>query len=224
MAAGREVRCVAGLQSAIKSVALSPDGRRVACGLVNGTVLIWNSGVRNPAAAKGLAEEELHCLWNELTGDSADLAYNAAAGLAAHPEQAVAFLRAQVQPAISPDGKQVAAWLEALDSDDFAEREAATRELAAVRDLVEGPILDILHRKPTLDLRRRLESILKAKPTLLPPESLHRRRAVVVLEWIGSAAARQVLARLAAGADFAPETIAARAALGRLEQQLAGKR
>jgi hypothetical protein len=75
-----------------------------------------------------------------------------------------------------------------------------------------------LEGKPGLEVRRRIERLLL--PLLEPglsTERLRQRRAVAVLEQVGSPEAVKVLRRLAKGAPGAALTREAKAALRRLE-------
>jgi hypothetical protein len=111
-----------------------------------------------------------------------------------------------------------------LDSDEFAERQGATRDLAALGARAE-PFLRAVARDARLSLeaRRRAEKLLAPLERLpLPAGDLREGRAVQVLEWIGSARARRLLRRLAGGDPSAPLTRQADLALRRLERSPAG--
>ena len=115
------------------------------------------------------------------------------------------------------DTKRIEQLLADLDSDAFAEREAASRELIRLRYRV-GPLLrKALRNKPTLEVRRRLEAIL-VEPNRPSIEALRTLRAIAVLERIGTPEAQRILEKLAGGAD-APETREAQAALQRLNRR-----
>src|SRR5262249_13318114 len=72
----------------------SPDGRLLATGSQDTTVLIWdvlNVNGEPPAAAK-LSPKELEALWADLAGADAAQAYRAIRALVAAPAAAVPFL------------------------------------------------------------------------------------------------------------------------------------
>jgi hypothetical protein len=74
-----------------------------------------------------------------------------------------------------------------------------------------------LAANPSLEVRRRLESILINIDRALPAaEVLRRLRAIQMLEQIGSPEARRVLIMMAGGAPAAWETQEAQASLQRL--------
>jgi RNA polymerase sigma factor (sigma-70 family) len=142
--------------SSARSLAFTPDGRQLAAGLSDGTILIFN--VELPASATTRLEaKELNMLWASLRGDAAK-AWQAIWRLAEAPDVAVPFLQSHLQQ---------------LDS-----------KLSGK----SGPALDAA--------------------------ALQGVRAVAVLARINSAEARQVLQTLAKGAEAAPLTVAAKAALG----------
>jgi hypothetical protein len=132
----------------------------------------------------------------------------------------VPFLRRRLRP-VAVDPRRVARWLAELDSDRYATRERASRELGRLAEAVEAQLRQALAGKPPPEARRRLERLLKqVRGERLSPAAQRRRaaRAVEVLERVGDAAARRLLAALAGGAPQAQLTVDARAALERLSQ------
>jgi hypothetical protein len=106
-----------------------------------------------------------------------------------------------------------------LEEGSYAEREKATEELKKLGAPVEAALRDVLAGKPSLELRRRAENLL-ARPSALDkdPEQLRARRAVVVLEYIGTREALHILQSLSDGAAAARLTHDARAAVDRLSK------
>jgi hypothetical protein len=103
-----------------------------------------------------------------------------------------------------------------LDSDDFATREKAQRELAKVGLAARPALEEALRTAVDLELRRRLERLLRP----LHPSgalALQEHRAVLALEARASSEARRLLRKLAGGEPAAPLTQEAKAALARLE-------
>jgi hypothetical protein len=82
----------------------------------------------------------------------------------------------------------------------------------------EPSLREALAGQPSLEARRRIERLLDrlGTPSALLPEEARSLRAVEVLEYVGSPAAREVLGRLARGAPHARLTQEARASLKRL--------
>ena len=71
-------------------------------------------------------------------------------------------------------------------------------------------------------MRTRLKAILEA-PAVPSDETLRTLRAIQVLERIGTDEAREVLKKLATGAEAARETLEAKDALARLSRETAPK-
>jgi RNA polymerase sigma factor (sigma-70 family) len=216
---GKELGRLQGHRGWVLGVAFSPDGRRLVSGSTDTTALVWDVAryTRREAATARLSADEVRSAWDDLAGD-AGKAYRAVGLLAAAPDQAVPFLAERVKPAAAPDPKRVAALLAGLDSERFADREAATRELEELGGLVEPAVRRTLAAKPSAEVKRRLKGLLEKLDAVTPePGQVRAVRAVEVLEHAGTPAARRLLAELAGGVPEARLTREAREALRRLE-------
>jgi hypothetical protein len=127
------------------------------------------------------------------------------------------MLDRRVRPAARIEANRIDKLLVDLDSTDFAVRESASRELAGLCDRIEPMLRRALQDRPSLEMRRRLESILTQihRPSA---ERLRTLRAIVVLEGIGTAETRHILEKLSGGVE-ARETWAAQATLQRLKHR-----
>jgi hypothetical protein len=212
---GQAIRKVAMPQGTVWSVAFAPDGRTLATGGGDSTILLWDliahagDGKRKPAA---LTRADLERLWTELAGDAAT-ADRTLGTLVGAPRQSVPFLRERLRPAAIP-AEHVRLVAE-LDSKDFAVRDKAFRTLEGLGEAAEGVLHKTLEGKPSLEVRRRLERLLSKRG----PFTFRPLRAIEALEWIGTAEARQVLGVLARGAPNPRVAQAAAGALRRLDKQ-----
>jgi hypothetical protein len=220
---GQEVRRFRGHFGGVQCVAFSPDGRSLAAGAGDATVLVWDvTGRPRPARLEGA---ELERLWSDLRGD-ADRAYAAVWRLAASPGQTLPLLRERLRLAAAADPTRVARLIANLASPRFAVRDRATRDLAGLGDVVRVELRRALDGQPPLEVRQRVERLLEqCGPSSIPSgEHLRALRAVVILEDIGTPEARKVLEELAGGAPEARLTQEARTALGRLRKRTADVR
>ncbi|HKB36522.1 MAG TPA: hypothetical protein VKD72_08720, partial [Gemmataceae bacterium] len=179
--------------------------------------LLASTGRRGTARDTGA--KDLGPAWEALAGLDAEKAYRAIGQLAAAPVKAVGLLRARVKPAAAPNGRRLHQLVADLDSGNFAVREKAARELAGIGAAVEPYLLEVLASKPSAEVRKRIEEILREleqRPLRLTPEQLQALRAVQVLEQIESAEAWRLLRDLGEGWPEARLTQEARSALRRL--------
>lgn len=193
-------------------------GGRLATGMADGDILIWDLAASTwpTHPNKGnLDHKQLDALWSDLAG-SASKAHRAISQLAAAPRQTLPFLRNRLHP-VTLDTKRIEKLLMDLDSDSFSAREAATRKLTRLRYRVRPMLRRALESHPSLEMRRRIESILTGEKRP-PSEALRTMRAIAVLERIGTPEARSILEKLSGGAA-ARETSEARAALQRLKRR-----
>ncbi len=204
-------------------VSFSPDSRKLATVWhPDSTALIWDvaSLINHPLPAVARpTRADLRRWWADLSDADPGIAYKAVWRFVAVPEQTLPFLTASVQPVKHVDPATVARLIAELDSDQFKVRERASQELSRLGEAVADALRKAKNNRPSLEQRLRIERLLaELVGPVLNPERLRAIRAVVVLEQIGNAEARKILAALAAGAARARQTQEAKAALERLKR------
>jgi WD40 repeat protein len=219
-ATGSLVRKLAGHEYAVTSVACSPDGQTVASGSSDSTVIIWDVRDRlknGQSQPDRLTANELENCWVALARSS-EQAYSVVWTLAAS-NQAVQFLKERLRPVPPVAAERVARLIAELDSDEFATRERATKELEDLEERAEAALREAAASGST-EVRWRATRLLdKLSAPILPPERLRQLRAVAALEYNGTAAARELLRALAGGAAEARLTHEAKSALQRMEKR-----
>jgi WD40 repeat protein len=208
--------------SFVSSMALAPDGRTVATGLVDSTILLWD--LATPAMDRPivpLKDDQLKAYWADLAGTDGGRAFAAITHLIDMPEQSVTLMRDRLQPAKAPSSEELGRLVADLNSAEFARREAATKQLTELGELAEAALRKALSKTPPLEVQRRIETLLALPPLARTPEARRNLRAVRVLEGIGTQNAQDLLQRLAGGAAEARLTQEAKAALARLQTKAA---
>jgi RNA polymerase sigma factor (sigma-70 family) len=202
----------------IPALAFAPDGRTLATGLRDATILIWDVMPASRETSHPLSAAQLDRLWTDLAASDAALAYRALGRSIAHPSETLPLLRERLHPLTAIPTEDAKRFLADLDSEQFARREAASQRLADLGERVEPALREALDKKPSLELRRRIEHLLaRLSPEVIDaPEMLRELRAVCVLEQIDTPESRRQLEALAKGMATARLTREAKAALGRL--------
>jgi hypothetical protein len=222
MASGQERARYQGHQSAVTSLAFSPDGTLLASGGTDRFAMTWDvtgrltGGRPRPA---DLTAEKLNGLWTDLADADAARAYRAEQALFGAGERAVALLKERLRPAAAADAKRIDRLLGDLDSDDFALREKATKELDELGDSAEPALRKVLARKPSAEVRQRAEALLEKLDLARSPERMRGVRALDVLEHVGTPEAKRLLEELAKGAPEARLTREAQGSLDRLNRR-----
>jgi RNA polymerase sigma factor (sigma-70 family) len=226
LATGRERQRLLGHSGRVLSLGFTADGRRLISGGADTTALVWDlTGPSAPSPA--LTARELDAAWATLADGDAALAQDVIGRLAASPRQAVALVRARLEPVPSVDDRRVRHLVQDLDSDRFPVREEAADGLEKLGEGALAFVRQALNEHPPLETRRRLEKVLRVlrKQAWNPcPERVRALRAVEVLERAGTAEAQQTLEALAHGAPGARLTEAAEAARHRLRARAAAIR
>jgi hypothetical protein len=226
IATARERGRLEGHQHFIVSLAFSPDGTKLISGSADTTALIWDvTGLRaDGKPLPPLGPKDLAALWNDLAGADATAAYRAIWRLAASPKESLPFLEKHL-PQELVDQKKLARLLADLDSEQFAEHEAAKKELEKLGELAEPALRNLLQGNPSLETRRRAEPLLeKLGRPISSPELIRVIRYVEVHEHIDTPEAQRLLKTLAGGAKGALLTREAQTSLDRLTKRAAKDR
>jgi RNA polymerase sigma factor (sigma-70 family) len=220
VATGKVICTLRGHRGQIQSLAFSANGRRLASGSPDSTVLLWDLTApgRPPGPrAEKAGEKAVAGWWADLAGADAARAHAASWRLAEAPRAALPFLRQRLRPAAEAEVRAIRQDVLDLNSKTFAVRNKAFERLKK-RDLAARPLLrEAAGKDLPLEARRRVEQLLEGlRSRPLSGESLRTLRALAVLERAGTPEARGLLRELAAGAREAWLTGEARAAQERV--------
>jgi len=223
LAEGKPLGWLEGHLAPVNCLIYSADGRRLATGSMDRTLLVWDAGwpnIRKRVQSAAPVHPELKEHWANLTGPDAARAYASAWRLAAFPGQTVPILREHLKPVMDVDTRRIAQMIADLDSEHYAVRVKARQWLQQHDEVAETALREVLRTVPTLEVRRQVDDLLRDFENKAPPrERLLAIRGTAVLECIGSSEARQVLDTLARGASEARLTREARASLERLARR-----
>src|SRR5262245_45060093 len=203
----------------VGEVQVLPGGQRALTTLNDGTAMVWDLTANPPAKlSDALSDNETRECWDALAGQDAARAFAAGWKLAEGPAvDVVSFLRVRLKPVPVPDSNEVRRLVTDLGSPTFAARETATKRLAQLGPGIVPALRAALKGTESAEVRERAGKLLDQLNTPVPPpESLRVLRAIAVLERVGTDDARRLIETIAGGEASAPETNAARAALGRM--------
>jgi WD40 repeat protein len=215
-----------GTHHTVKDAAFSPDGRLLLTTSSADGGLVWDVAAPAPGVdpARQFGAGGVRTAWEALAAPSAEAAYPALVWLAGRGNEAVTVVQEAVGSTAYPTPERVAEWRAQLGAPVFADREDAERRLRWAVGHFGGRYAADLRRAvgdhPNPEVRRRLARALAALDRFEPvADDVRAARAVEVLERIGSPAAQDALAELAAGPRDAWVTRDARAALARLQER-----
>jgi dipeptidyl aminopeptidase/acylaminoacyl peptidase len=205
----------AGPTDGVRALLFTPDGTRLISGGRDTTALVWD--------VSRLTDKRLALYWDILQQEAARELEGALDALGKMPDRALAFLKTRLRPAEPLAGRQVTQLIADLDAERFAVRENATAALQALGKRAEWALHRAAREHPSLEVRKWAAAILQrlgsVSPPAAPSEEFAARHAIPLLERIGSAEARNLLAALATGAPEMLSTQQAAAALGRLRKE-----
>jgi len=193
-------RILRGHLNSVGGLAFSSDGKLLATGSHDTTVLVWSvpADLRLRARAKKeVTAQEVDELWNRL-GEADSKGFGAQWQLAAS-DVTVKSIRARLEPP-RIDAARVRQLLADLDHEDPKRRDDATRTLMQLELAAEPAIREALEKGPSPEAKARLESILLPLDRIVGipcGEALRRHRAVAILESAASVEAEEGLSVLA---------------------------
>ncbi len=234
IASGQIRQELPGHHGAISCLAFAPDGKTLASGASDTTILLWDLAgppsvkfgpFKSPRApgGKGVGSEgiDLDAAWADLAGMNARSAYkDLMARLIAAPEVAMDLFKKNLRPAKSPNisAAGIDRLIADLDHESFTLRIKASAALEQLGETAGPALRKANEKQPSLEAERRLKSLLdKLDKGTLTPDEVRLVRAVEVLEKVGSPEALAILENLAQGAPAARLTVEARQALGRMQ-------
>src|SRR5260370_9470682 len=162
--------------------------------------------------------------WEDLGTSDKPKAVRARWILALAGEGSVRFLGDHLRPVAPIPSARVLCLIACLHDDGFAVREQASAELRKHGDLPLAELRKELTRQPPPESRRRIESLLASIDPETSPEQLRQRRALAILEQIGTPRALAVLQTAAKGTPQARLAQDAQTCLERLNERAAGVR
>ena len=190
-----------GHRASIGQAVFTPDGTRLVTVSDDGTGLVWDATPPRPASPVALNDTDRLKRWATLLTSDAEAAHRAMGELATDPAGTVAFLKAHLKPTSAPTDADLDRLIAGLGATAFADREAATRDLDTLGGLAVAPVRAKLARVSSAEVRQRLDEFLKRhdRPGRTTGARLREIRAVELLEVLGTADAKVLLAELSKG-------------------------
>jgi RNA polymerase sigma factor (sigma-70 family) len=200
-------------------------------GIRHGAALATDDGTKGSTSAKppdksdssseaAPVSEKLQALWTDLVEADEAVAWRAAFELAAQPGDSIKLFKGRLKPVVV-DAESIKKLIRDLDNDSFDVRERASAELKSAGESAVPYMRKALAEGASAETKQRLEVLLNSSKRPAGPTA-RSVRAAAVLEAIGGEDARRILESIAKGDEEAPQTRAAKAALGRLDGKPAG--
>jgi HEAT repeat protein len=165
-------------------------------------------------SAEELTAEKLRERWEQFGGEGVTGVDILIESLRRKPERTIPFLAERLEQAKKIDLEALRRLLDQLESNRFAVREKASKELARLGDPAAAELRKRRDAATNEDLRKRLDTLLRSIDSpFLSGDTLRAYRGVEILERINTPEATELLKKLAKGEPEAVLTREAKAAL-----------
>jgi hypothetical protein len=184
-------------------------------------LLLYKADFKSTSTDGILTPTDLESLWADLGSNDGVKAYQAIVAMENDPQRVVPFMAKHLRPITKVEPQRISRLIVDLDNNRFSVREEAQRELEELVSLAEKQLRRTLASRPSVEARRRIETLLDRLDPVKNPARLQTLRAVEVLEHIGTPEAQRVLKSLSQGAPEARLTQESKAATERLDRRSA---
>ena len=168
-------------------------------------------------AGRDVPPIDLDFTWSGVVADNLFRRERSARILAAHPGQALGMAREKLKPVPAADRERVAELIVKLDDDSADVRDKATADLQQVAHRFEPMLANALKDAKPGEVKNRLTAVIKKmKDSNSPADLVAELRGMEFLETLRAPEARKLMGALANGAPGASLTVAATAAMKRL--------
>jgi hypothetical protein len=194
------------------SLAFSTDGHMLLSCANDARVVIWQLN-KWPSDSKVINEKsDIHDILKHVGNEDAAIAHHAVWALVARKEATLELLNTVLKPSPKFTPQHIRELIAALDHKTFPRREEASRDLMSVASSAEGPLRSHLTSPScSLEQRARITKILEG----LEQKHLLEDRLLSILEYNGTAGAKDLLMKLASGDPGAFLTKESRNAMSR---------
>jgi hypothetical protein len=180
----------------------------------DGTVLLWDLRPHDLPTPDRESKITPAKYWDELGSSNAQTAYRAS-WMLVEQSGSCSFLKTRLRPIPPPSPELVRHLIVDLEHENYDRREAASRQLIGMHELIAPQIQAAAKDARSPETRRRAARILArlADWRTTDAERLRTLRSIWLLQRIGTPEARAILELIATGAAQARETQDAKAAL-----------
>jgi hypothetical protein len=204
----------------VNRIGVFPDGSRVVSSGAEEVISLWDATGRHGKGEPKAAE--LLAAWGDLDATDGAKGVPAVATLVAGGDKSLTVIAAGMEE-LAETRKKVAKWVKDLGAEEFKDREAATKELTALGVRALPAVRAAADDADAPEAKKRAQEILdrfesrgvRVPASGLAGDALRLFRASEVLEKVGSAEAKALLARIEATGG--PAGDAANAALRRMK-------
>jgi hypothetical protein len=210
-----------GHEGGVSALAFSPDGRRLASGSSDTTILIWdvNGDRLVPHQERKLTGSQGEALWQQLASPEGEAGCDAIGRLCAAPSDSLELLGSHLKPVPPlPDERETGRLLKLLVSRQPAERALAERRMMVAGQEIVPALRTAINGSPSPELRKQAEALLmRILFSETPDDSIRLTRALEVLERIATPQARELVRSAALGREDHPLTLEAKSVLARMQ-------